>query len=296
MLSARIATCITPPLRRLALTLAAIGFAGSGCGSSIARVDPELFPPPPRNAITFWGHACCYIDLDGFGIVTDPVFEKNLFFRTRKVPAPPPSDYAAARVILVSHAHDDHLSPATLRTFPDSAVVLCPPPVADYLGDIDRPVHVLGLGDTYPIPGGQIVAVAANHMAGRLGFHPKADGRALGFVIETPTVTIYYTGDTNFFSGFVDVAQEFHPDITIMNVNGHLHDTEAARAAAQTGADIIVPVHHGAYGFLFVHERRGPRSSKELEARLGPKLVPIALGQSLRLSSTSNAERRGTPP
>jgi len=224
------------------------------------------------------------------------VFEKNLFFRTRKVPAPPPADYAGARVVLVSHAHDDHLSPATLRTFPESTVVLCPAPVAEYLGDIGRRVQVLGLGDTYPIPGGRIVAVAANHMAGRLGFRPKPDGRALGFVIETPTATIYYTGDTNYFGGFVDVAQHYHPDVAIVNVNGHLHDTEAARAAAQTGADIVIPVHHGAYGFLFVHERRRARSYDELAARLGPKLVPLKLGQSLPLPPAAISRGGATPP
>ena len=33
--------------------------------------DEELFGEPPRNAITFWGHAAMYIDLDGYGIITE---------------------------------------------------------------------------------------------------------------------------------------------------------------------------------------------------------------------------------
>ncbi len=65
--------------------------AVQGCGPPLASVDGELFPDPPADAITFWGHACCYIDIGGFGIVTDPVFEKKTIFRWRKVPAPPPS-------------------------------------------------------------------------------------------------------------------------------------------------------------------------------------------------------------
>ena len=278
------------------LGLALVPLAGSGCGSSLARIDPDLFPAPPHNSITFWGHACCYIDVDGFGIVTDPVFEKNLFFRTRKIPAPPPSVYAGAGVVLVSHAHDDHLSDATIRSFPRSAIVLCPPPAARYLEDVEQEVRVMGIGDTLEIPGGRIVAVAANHMAGRLGWHPKADGRALGYVIETPTSTIYYTGDTNYFPGFVEVSQTFRPDIALVNVNGHLHDTEAARAAKQTGADVVIPTHHAAYGFLLIGERKHARSLEELQSRLGSTLVTLDLGESYPLPTRRRGAVRAMPP
>src|SRR5258705_1564576 len=105
----------------------------SGCASSIhqrPRVDGVLYPEPSANAITFWGHACCYIDVGGFGIVTDPVFETSAWGRTRHIGAPPRAAYASARLILISHAHDNHLSPSTIATFPDSVLVLCPAPSA----------------------------------------------------------------------------------------------------------------------------------------------------------------------
>src|SRR5437867_975913 len=66
----------------------------SGCASSIHQrphVDGVLYPEPSANAITFWGHACAYIDVGGFGIVTDPVFmQRWVVVRHRLIPIPLP--------------------------------------------------------------------------------------------------------------------------------------------------------------------------------------------------------------
>ena len=126
--------------RRLGLVaaLAVVVLVSSGCGRHLARTDETLFPDPPENAITFWGHACTYIDIAGFGIVTDPVFDQATFFRRRKVPAPPPPAYRNARVVLLSHAHQDHLSPRSLVTFPAETVILAPVPTAELLEELER--------------------------------------------------------------------------------------------------------------------------------------------------------------
>ena len=107
---------------------------------SAPKEDGDFFSPPLRNHVTFWGHACCYIDVDGFGIVTDPVFQKTTDWRRRKVPAPPAESYANAGLILVSHGHGDHLSRNTIRTFPETATILCSSGCSKYLddGDVER--------------------------------------------------------------------------------------------------------------------------------------------------------------
>ncbi len=254
-----------------------------GC-SRLAAPDPDLFPPPPRDAITFWGHACCYIDVAGEGVVTDPVFRQVLLSRHRKVGAPPPSAYAATRVILLSHAHPDHLDPPTLRTFPDRAVILCPEPAAAYLRDAGHEVRVMHPGDVEDFGAFRIVAVAAFHMGGRWGIHAEADGRALGYVVEAPDNVIYYSGDTNFFSGIPDVGWTYDPDIVLLNVNGHLPGTEAVRAAWATRARIIVPLHWGAYPYWLFGGNSRPRDEKTLIRLLDDRLRILEVGQSLPLA------------
>jgi len=266
------------------LLLAAGAVGWSGC-AGLARPDASVFPPPARDAVTFWGHACAYVDIDGVGVVTDPVFRSSLFFRHRRGPAPPPSSYAGARVVLISHAHPDHLDAATLRTFPDQAVILCPEPAARYLRDTGHEVRVMRPGDVYAFETGSIVAVDAYHMGGRWALHAEADGRALGYVIQGDDAVIYYSGDTGYFTGFADAGWTCDPDILMLNVNGHLKGTDAARAAWASRARVVIPLHWGTFPYWIFGGNERPRDEETMKRLLGDALHVLAVGQSLPLSA-----------
>jgi L-ascorbate metabolism protein UlaG (beta-lactamase superfamily) len=270
--------------RNTAILLLAALACLAGCAYTVAKPDVETFDVPRRDAITFWGHACSYIDIDGFGIVTDPVFDTKTWGRTRTIGAPRRGAYAGARLILISHAHDDHLSPTTIRTFPDSVTVLCPAPSASVASEARKRVKVMKPGEVYVFPGGRIHAVAAHHPGARRGVDAEADGRALGYVIESRHGTIYYSGDTDLFDGFAEVGSRYAPRITLLNVNGHLIGDQAVAAAIATRSPIIVPMHFGAYGFYFWGGYKRPRSEDELKRGLGPKLLVLDLGASLPLA------------
>ena len=266
----------------LLLGVASLLATGQGCSKSVARVDPTLFPEPAPNSITFWGHACAYIDVDGYGIVTDPVFQKATIFRRRKVPAPPPESYSNVGVVLISHAHPDHLSPNTIETFPSQAVVLCPEPSAKYLSELEQEVRVMTPGDEYEYPGGRVIAVPALHNGGRYSLFSKgSDGRALGYVIETSDATVYYSGDTNYSYGIERIGMTHRPDIALLNINGHLHSSDAIFAAWASRAGTIIPMHWGAYGYLFLPTSDRPRDYEEMKKILGHQLVTLKLGESI---------------
>src|SRR5262249_37434947 len=251
--------------------------------AGLARTDAARFPVPASNSLTFWGHACCYLDVEGFGIVTDPVFRKAFTIERRRIPAPPPASYRGARLVLLSHAHPDHLDATTLRTFAPDCVILCPEPSAKYLSHLHQKVQTMRPGESYAFPGGRVVAVAADHPGGRRSTADAADGRALGYVIETASHTLYYAGDTKFFHGFENVASAYHPDIALFNLNSHMHSMDAVRAFRATGATRLVPMHYGAYGYLVFPERKMPRDYDEMQQLLGPQLALLLPGESLPL-------------
>jgi L-ascorbate metabolism protein UlaG (beta-lactamase superfamily) len=264
-------------------TLLPVAALLAGCAGGLAHPDADLFPPPARDAITFWGHACCYLDIGGVGVVTDPVFDRGLFFRHRSIPAPPPAAYAGARVVLISHAHPDHLSPETLRTFPAGTVVLCPAPAAGYLREVGLEVRALAPGDEFAFEGGRIVATSAFHMGTRWGVRARADGRALGYVVESAGATVYYSGDSNYFSGFADVGWTYRPDVVLLNVNGHLHSGDASRAAWGTQAPVVIPIHWGAFPFWVVGGNDRPRDEETMKRLVGDRLRVLEVGQSIAL-------------
>lgn len=262
--------------------------AGAGCAGGLAQPDADLFPIPPRNAVTFWGHACVYIDVEGEGIVTDPVFDRTVLLRHRRIDAPPPASYAATKLVLISHAHPDHLSSSTLQTFPSGAVILCPEPSSKYLRDAGPAVRVMHPGDTYEMGATRVTAVAVHHMGSRYGVGAAADGRALGYVIETPGATIFYSGDTNYFSGFDDVGWTFAPDVAILNVNGHMASTDATRAAWATRAPVVIPIHWGAFGYWVFGGNKRPRDEVTLRHVIGDRLLVLEVGQSLPLATATH--------
>ncbi len=139
-------------------------------------------------------------------------------------------------------------------------------------------------GDRFEFPGGRIVAIAVKHMGGRYSVRAAADGRALGYVIRTERATIFYSGDTNYFEGFGDVGLIYNPDITLLNINGHLHSTDAVRAALETHARTVIPLHFGAYGYLIFTTGGTPRDHEEMERLLSPSYHALGLGESVPLS------------
>ncbi len=277
--------------RRLAALALGVAVAATGCGGPLVAVDRSPWAEPARDAITFWGHACVYVDAAGTGVVTDPVFERWAFPRHRTIAAPPPEAYRNTRLVLVSHAHNDHLSPETIATFPRGALVLCPAPAAKYLRGVPQRVRVMRPGEALRVGAVRVIAVAAHHPGGRYGWRASDDGRALGWVIETPRATIYFTGDTNAFAGFREVGERYRPDILLIDTNAHLHGTDAILAALDTGARVVVPIHFGAYGWMGLPAPRRPRDADRFARVFGPMYVELKPGASLPLRRSPPALR-----
>ena len=245
-------------------------------------VDATLYPEPARDTITFWGHASVYLDIGGTGIVTDPVFEERYsIFHGRTVPRPPAEAYDQTSIILISHAHHDHLQPKTLKRFPSRAIILCPEPSAKHVRDLGPHVLVMKPGDEYSFPGGKIIAVPAHHPGSRWIGKAAADGRALGYIIQTSEGTVYFSGDTDYFDGMKEIGDRYRPDLAVLCVNAHLKPSDAVRAMQTLGTDRAIPVHMGAYGNRA--GRRGQHYRTEFLELAGTKGIPLAVGQSLSL-------------
>jgi L-ascorbate metabolism protein UlaG (beta-lactamase superfamily) len=270
------------------LWLATLAFAGC---TGLSREAPSVFTEPARDSLTFWGHSCTYLDVGGLGIVTDPAFEKVLWWRHRFIGSPPADVLRGTRVILISHAHNDHLSPASLERFPAGAQVLCPVPSGRYLKKVSQPVKTMKPGDQFEIDGVRIVAVAVHHPGTRMSLDAEQDGRALGWVIITPEATVFYSGDTDFCSAFADIGWTYAPDIALLNINGHLKPADASRAAEALRAPVVIPTHWGAYGYWIIGGNRRPRDEGDLKRLLGERLHVLNLGESFALEKVS----RSTP-
>lgn len=228
-------------------------------GLAAAPPSPPLLGPAPipipaqgECVLTFLGHATVLIRYAHGRVLTDPCFARSLYgLRRARAAALPPGALEGLDLVLISHAHADHLHRPSLERL-DRAVTLIVPAgcgAADGLG-FARIVE-LEAGARFSAAGIEVTAVPAQHRVGLFG-----RGRALGYVISGDGPTVYFAGDTGYFDGFKEVGARFHPDVALLPISGyrpralradHLSPLDAMYAFEDLGAQLFVPIHHGAF-------------------------------------------------
>ena len=220
-----------------------------------ARAVPH--PAPGHIAVTFMGHASAMLTTAGARVLVDPFLGEFLLgVRRREAASLANADAADTSLVLISHAHRDHLHLPTLRRLPRRAVVVLPPRCQSL-------VRRLGFARVVELPPGQafehgdieITAVAARH-DGRRGLFDRAWRPSNGYIVKCAGANVYCAGDTAYFSGFEEIGRRLHPDVALLPIAGyeppslredHMSPMDAVQAFADLGAKLLVPVAYGAF-------------------------------------------------
>jgi L-ascorbate metabolism protein UlaG (beta-lactamase superfamily) len=212
--------------------------------------------------ITYLGHASLLIEMDGLRMLTDPLLRSRVFHLRRIAPEVTFEQLSDIDLVLVSHAHHDHLDVPSLRMVEGTPPVFCPAPGRRAVSASGLEPEVLIEGTTARHGPVTIEAVRADHDGRRLPHH--SDGTALGYVLRGPSGSVYFAGDTGFFDSIGEVG---NVDVALLPVAGwgprlgpgHLDPEEAARAATLIAPRIAIPIHWGSYERLAM-KRAGGRS------------------------------------
>jgi L-ascorbate metabolism protein UlaG (beta-lactamase superfamily) len=192
-------------------------------------------------------------------IVVDPYITKN-----PKTPAPYKDLAALGKVdlVLVTHAHGDHLGDAPAIARQHGAPVYGPAGLGQSLATLGvLPAELaprMNKGGTVtPLgPGVRIRMVRAEHSSelvwtdpatGREATHPG--GEPVGFVIELENgFRIYHMGDTALFGDMKLIGERLRPDLVLVPIGGHfVMDPEDAAFAVREWLKprIAIPMHYG---------------------------------------------------
>jgi L-ascorbate metabolism protein UlaG (beta-lactamase superfamily) len=166
-------------------------------------------------------------------------------------------DLPQADLVLISHYHFDHFSPAGEYRDPnksfqpkgdgDLAKIVGPKTVIvaprDVAAELTGNVKPVGPGDSIEAAGVKIQCVPAyNTVEERLGAHPK-ENRWVGFIYTLDGTTYYHAGDTDHLPELDGVKT----DVSFVPVGGTytMDPREAAGLVKRQRPRMAVPMHYG---------------------------------------------------
>ena len=256
----------------------------------------------PGTRVTFLGHASTVIEMDGVRLVTDPVLRRLVGPLYRRVPRPLDGPLKDPDAILISHLHLDHYDPRSLRLFRRDTPVLAPVGAGLSLHWRGfKEIHEVSPGERVRIGPLEVVGTDAKHRGTR---HPLAARTpSLGYVISGSR-SVYFAGDTGFFSGIADVWPE-RLDLALLPIAGigplmpefkHMSPRHAVKAMELLRPRLVVPIHWGTYHlpgtalFRFGPDfhRRAPFLFMAQAADLEPEVHTVLLrpGEALSVDET----------
>lgn len=248
--------------QRLILREVIGGRAASRPANPIPLAEPQPMGTRAVDLAVCWlGHATALLEVDGYRVLTDPVWSDRCSPSDVIGPQrmhPPPLELEglpALDAIIISHDHYDHLDIDTVLALARTqrAPFVVPLGVGAHLrawGLPDERVIELDWNERAQIDELSLVCTPARHFSGR--FLNRNTTLWASWAVIGPKHRAYFGGDTGYTKGFAEIGAEHGPfDITLMPVGAyntawpdiHMNPEEAVRAHLDVGGRLLVPIH-----------------------------------------------------
>ena len=173
-----------------------------------------------------------------------------------------PEAFRNIRFVTASHAHTDHMDPATLRAIRrhNHSTFIAPRAARaiaqERWGDDENAIVFMNDGESQVWGDVRIQAVASAHEA--VDRDAAGNCAYLGYVVRLGDFSIYHSGDTVLYEGLLDRLRPFAVDVAVLPINGraperrvagNLNGREAAWLAKEIGAKLVIPCHYEMFEF-----------------------------------------------
>ncbi|MBV9763481.1 MAG: MBL fold metallo-hydrolase [Acidobacteriaceae bacterium] len=231
--------------------------------------QPKLWPEEGLHA-AWLGHSTVLLKLDGFTILTDPVFSSRIGLSVGPLTvgikrlvevAAPLADVPHIDLVLLSHAHMDHFDLPSLRRLENRGTRVV---TAYRTSDLLRPkryasVHELRWEESVPAGQAKVTAFEVAHWGARMRSDVYRGYN--GYLIEAGRHRVIFGGDTAYTGSFQRLRSSLPIHLAIMPIGAynpwirvHCNPEQAWTMANHAGAEFVLPVHHQT--FQLSHEPR----------------------------------------
>jgi L-ascorbate metabolism protein UlaG (beta-lactamase superfamily) len=214
--------------------------------------------------VTFIGHSSFLIQMGGKNILVDPVYARWLILLRRlRKPGVRIQDLPPIDLVLLTHAHMDHLNRPSLRrivrrmrrAFGRTPEVVVPWGNEDLVQTLGfSAVHALRWWESTIAQGLNITLTPCKHWGTRW-FKDSHRGYG-GYMLEHGDQRVYDSGDTAYFDGFREIGRRLKPQIALLPIGAYYPDNfrsvhtspeDALQAFNDLGAETMVPMHYGTF-------------------------------------------------
>ncbi|MDW7695325.1 MBL fold metallo-hydrolase [Flammeovirgaceae bacterium SG7u.111] len=259
--------------------------------------------PKSLTRIYWFGHSAFLLEIEGKNILIDPMlgetpspvpfmgakrYSRSLPIEIEKLPK--------IDAVILSHDHYDHLDYGSiLKLKAKVSEFYMPLGVGAHLkewGVDEEKIHELNWWDTISLDSLAFTCAPSRHFSGR-GLTDRFTTLWGSWIIQSPTQTIYFSGDGGYGPHFKEIGEKYGPfDFAMMEcgqynkqwANIHMMPEETAQASVDLQAKMMMPIHWGAFT-LALHSWTDPIERVSVKAKeLGMPMTTPQIGEPIILN------------
>jgi L-ascorbate metabolism protein UlaG (beta-lactamase superfamily) len=220
--------------------------------------------------ITYFGHSCFQVLIEGVTILFDPFIRPNELAKEIDVSAIQPD------VMCLTHGHADHVADAVEIAKQSGCQVVCNFEVGEWIKEngIENVVQ-MNHGGTVSHQDVNMKMVNAVHSSslpdGRYGGNPS------GFVVYSQSECFYYAGDTALHTDMRLIGEDFKLGLAFLPIGDvfTMDARDASKAAEMVRCDDVIGMHYNTFPPIEINEEDARREFAEN----GQELTLMSIGE-----------------
>ena len=214
--------------------------------------------------VTYLGHACVNIQIEGAHFLVDPFISANPLAEHIDI------NSIEATYILLTHAHADHILDAEAIAKRTGAPLITNPEILDHYRKLALDGHDMNIGGSHRFLDGKvkIKMVKAVHSSsfpdGSYGGNPA------GFLINYKDQTIYISGDTALTMDMKIIPHQYKVDLAILPIGNNytMGVRDALTAAKFVETNNVLGVHYDTFDVIKIDKEASKRKFSDAHKRL----------------------------
>lgn len=222
-----------------------------------AMQNPVLNSPAAGCVRVTWiGHASFFLQFADHSVMVDPNWAKwHGPVKRQLAPGLRLADVPEVDLVLVTHAHFDHLHKPSLKILQAKEGIVVPRGSKSLVRRLGFPaVHEVKVWDELLFNELEVIHTPSHHWGARFLHDTHRDYG--GYIIRAGGKSVFHCGDSAWFDGFTEIGKRFDIDVALMPIGAydapsgrdvHLNPEEAVRAFVELGAKVMIPMHYGTF-------------------------------------------------